>query len=282
MRIVIALCTGALLLAVPAAGTVTLTGGCSGSGRVNSSYISFDLANSGNDTAANMTVVPDFPGLSPYNSVETVAALGPSNSTLLTFYFAAAPYPGGYAGAFFVTYMEGIQTFSATFPCSGMSVGHVAQSRVFVANVTRNPSGTIQALVLNPYASRMNVTVYPFLPLEFNVSPMNQTVSVPALSRSYVTFNMSGRQAKDTSFSAGIGVSYVLNDTHYSMVSIFKLNYQPTLLGAVTPYVPYVIVGVAVLVIVALVVASVVHSHGKKEDGKHEKTVHNDGNTNPQ
>ena len=59
------------------AGTVTLTGSCPN--RVLGGAALFNLTNSGNDTAADVTIVPHIPGAHTASASYSVASLPPSS-----------------------------------------------------------------------------------------------------------------------------------------------------------------------------------------------------------
>ncbi len=240
--------------------TVSLTGSCPLVALSSSSNsIHFNLANTGDGEATNLVVIPSIAGADVSPGSLSVPALGTGNSSM-AFYLSNLSNPGDYVGVFNVKYSQEGYTFFAAFPCL-YYIENASVVEVSILNASLKISGkysdSATVSIFNFGKDRAELSIVPFAPLNFNVTPSMQNMTLGPGSGGNVTFEISelntGGQT-NSSFAVGFYAQYTNGSVHYSTppyVIYFtgeQKNGYPLILVAS---------GAIAAVIVALIVASV-------------------------
>ncbi len=245
-----------MLVQTAYAGTVTLTGTCSGS-VLPGNYIGFSIVNSGNDSAVNMVVTPSLHGLSTYNTSYRIPMLGPGASNAASFFVYNTSYNGSYPDAFYVQYGQGASTFYAVFPCLVGFGSFQQQSNIAITNVTTSQA-SVKVQLQNTGGNTVNVLLYGFAPPQFNLTKQTG-VTIAPMSKANVTLSFTNSQAPGTSYSMAVAASYFDGSAVHSALKYFTVTSgsgsaqqaQPQFDPAET------FIVVAIAVIVALIAISV-------------------------
>ncbi len=257
MKALIAILIILLMAGAASAGTVTLAGTCSQS-TINSSsdYTTFTLSNLGNQTAAQLLVVPSFFGGTPTNASQTIPALGPGQNATLTFRFASLSMPGSYASSYGVSYSQGTSTFFVVFPCMLDFITPVT-SLIRIYNVSQSGSTlSMQVINLGQSAIQANVTVV--LPQSFSTSPPNVTVSIAPSASKKVSFSVSHPSVSGANYGIAASASYAIAGTHYATIQPYTLSFLPSSTtgsaSSLSQYLLYIIIAVVILLLIGLII----------------------------
>jgi len=263
----------ALLFAfsVASAGTVTLSGSCS-TNTINATanYASFYLINSGNETATNLLVVPDFGGASTTNKSVSFQSISPGQEISPRFYFYNFSTPGSYSGSFTVEYAQGQQTFFALFPCV-LSFLNATHSLASITSVNRT-GNVISVSIADLGQSPINANVSLLLPVEFQSYPSNRSVALSSGEMKTVVFTVSYPQISGASYAAAAALSYVQGGMHFSTVQSYTISFAAGQSASSPPvYLPYIFGAVVIIIIVGLIIVSLVRKRKAGERGtKHD------------
>lgn len=264
MKIIFALAALLLLAGIAGAGTVTLTGTCS-SGVINkaTSYATFSLLNSGNQTATNLLVLPKFAGGTALNTSEPLQSISPGQNLTMKFYFNNFSTPGGYAGSFTVAYSQGASSFFALFPCVLDFVNYT--SGIVQVSEINQSGNTISVSLVNLGAVAFNVSVAMLLPPEFYVYPTNQSVALSAGATQKVRFSFTQPTLSQASYAIAASASYDAGGLHYTSIRQSALSFYNGGAGTsqLAQYLPYIIALAVIFLIVFMIAFSMVRK-GKR------------------
>jgi len=255
-----------------AATTVSLTGGClPAQANESTSYIAFNLANTGNGTATNLLVMPMLNGASTYNSVKNLSLIGPGNNATFKFYLHNFSLPGSYAEGFIVQYMQTGVTGFAVFPCM-LNIGQQTTSQVSITRM-RFSNGNLTATIFKLGGTTADVNVSVLAPPDFGISPKMRSISIQPGSFTNTTFRVllpQNTQFVNASYSIAVMLSYTDSGLHYASYSTTVVsqnngggssNFQ---LGNLL----YVAMAAAVIAVIALIIASVIINKRRQSTGK--------------
>ncbi|MEM3202370.1 MAG: hypothetical protein QXY21_01740 [Candidatus Micrarchaeaceae archaeon] len=249
------------IIGISSSTTVTLTGSCSSSIiQINgSNAFLFNLSNSGNGPAQNLTLLTSPYGLSASN-VETLSILQPNTLHSFTFFVKNITYPGTYAVGIYVAYQQGTQTFAVSFPCIIYYKYYSIPLLIKSQNVKIN-GGILSFNVTNIVNYPISATAYFIAPpgIKFNKSIVNFTVSPLNTYHVAVSINESALEGLNMNINVVAIVYYIKNNTHYSLafspVSINLLTIKPS--NTPLNYLLYTSIILIILLIILLIYAFV-------------------------
>ncbi len=250
----------ALLFGSVGAGTVILSGSCTGA--VSNSNLTFILSNSGNDTAANLVLVPYLNGAIVKNDLYSIPSIGENSTVKLDVNFSAAGLPGTYSDYFILGYEQGSgQEFSALFPCLA-SIGKNTVSEVYAsANVTdMGNEQDVNVSIFNngPQALQVNVSLL-LPPALIQSSKPNLSVELTPFMQKTLNFSVK-TPPSGSSYSAAVAVQYALKGEHYAYQSIFVVSGHNAQNSAnIYSYLPFALIIIVIAVVLALLWRMIVH-----------------------
>lgn len=255
MKLAFIAAVAVLLLGSSSALTVTLTGTCRGIYVSNSTeYVEFLLNNSGNGPATNLSFVPTSQGISLSAQQSALPVLYPGNSSATRLDVTNATYNGTYAFGMYVSYLQGGQTFVVTFPCL-VSRGKPSAQFAYISNMSIS-NGRLSTEITSIYGKGLPVTLYFIVPPTFTISPKSTTVYMNGSSVEDVNSSVDEGKAFNGQVTLTGVVSYVIANRSYA--SIYTLPVSLSQSGGAGIDMTWVVLGAAVALIAALIVASVV------------------------
>lgn len=255
------------LFGVMHAGTVILTGTCGQTPiSENHSYNSFSLLNSGNETATDLILVPDFSVGNPVNLSESIPAITPGQNITEDFYFRNLSMPGSYAGSYGLSYTQGASSFFTTFPCIiNVIRPTVSLIRILSINVS---GGTLTISLANVGESPISANVSLILPQSFHSIPQNLTVSMSPSETTNVSFAISHPKLSNVEYPLAAYASFALGGLHYATLGTYTLNLYAKQ-GIFSPqYLIFEVLALVMVIMISLIAFSIFRKRNKK--GKHE------------
>ncbi len=205
------------------AGTVSLTGTCTHA--LGSNTVAFGLANSGNDSAYSVHVLPSVEGAELANYTYYLGTVGPKHSVSTYVNLTNVTAIGTYADYFTVEYQQGSQVFVALFPCL-LDFKVPADSNIILSyNITyAGDEDTIAITALNAGGSAINATLYPVLPPAFLfVSDSSAHVHMEPLMSSVARFTVKP-EGSGAAYSGAVASSYSTSGIHYASLSTLVIS----------------------------------------------------------
>ncbi len=237
-----------IFLGVAYAGTVTLTGTCTYLQR--QGMINFTIANSGNDTAYSMAVIPFIKNARADPAYYTIRSLGPGQSNESDISLGNITMDGSYVDYFLVGYQQGSQSFFSVFPCM-VNFGRTAVSLVQIigANVTSSQGAyNITAEMINEGHGPIDANVTIILPPTFAfANGSSRVLELAPLKIGYVKFGLEG-QGGIVSVQGVISAQYIEGNESYSAMRVISI--VPNVLHTS----PLIIEMAPILIIVVLVI----------------------------
>ena len=267
--IIFAVLLVALLNLSGATTTVSLTGGCTHNlVNGNNSYITFNLANTGNGTATNLLVVPQLSGAYTYNSIENLSLIGPGRNASFNFYLYNLSLPGSYAEGFIVQYVQTGVTGFAAFPCL-LNIGQQTLNQASITG-TKFVNGKLTVTVFDLSQAPLSINLSILAPPTFNITPKVRTINVQPGSFANATFNVSilqNTQFVNASYAVAAMLSYATSGVHYASFSTTLINQstsnnQGFQLGSLM----YILLIAVIIVIIILIIASLLVKRHKPHE----------------
>ena len=239
------------LTQVSHAGTVVLTGTCSGN-LAPGNVLNFALFNNGTDTAYSLLVSPIIQNASPAENTYSISSLPPRVSITTHIGLLNITGRGSYVSALILNYQQGQQTFTALFPCiinfsnstnstlrifhsSQVNSSNIAKIEVNVTNGSNNNLSTIVSMFVPPTFTNLSSSSYLIALKPFQTKSLFFTYALPLGQVNYTT---------------AIAASYVFGGLHYaSLATLAVSNYiPPTKANSQN----YLFIGVIVIVVLLL------------------------------
>lgn len=251
----------ALLFGSTQAGTVILSGTCTGA--VSNNNFTFTLANSGNDSAVNLVLVPYLSGAIAKNSVYNLPSIGENSTTEFEVNFSRSGLEGTYSDYFILGYEQGSgQEFSALFPCLA-SVGKRTISEVYATtNVTNK--GKVQEVNVSlfnngPQVLQADVSLL-LPPAIAQSSQTNLSITLTPFAQKSLNFSVKTPPSGE-SYSAAVGIQYVSGGEHYASQSIFVVSGQNAAGSTDTySYLPFALIIIVILAVLAFMTRRIIHN----------------------
>jgi hypothetical protein len=225
----------------------------------------FNLSNSGNDSAYQLTIVPHIPTARTAYAAYNLGVLPPRSVGRFNMTLASAAGRGTYAGRFDVTYQQGTDYFTAVFPCL-FSFRNATSSSVYLTpNVTDEENGTVlvRVSILNGGASEVDANVSLILPPSISaVSGGNTTLDLSPDIKTNVSFYVS-TPSSQASYAAAVVASYESGGLGYASLSTFIISSgksQPVNFGTATLWAALVVI----VVLLVLLIRSYLRKRGKR------------------
>ncbi len=256
----------ALVLQLSSASTVTLTGGCP-SYIINSSnsYIAFNVTNTGNGAASDLTMSISFQGLSAANSTQVIALVSPNSSYTRKFPLSNVIGLGSYAVNVNATYVQSGSTYGTVFPCI-VHIGSLAGGPlVAVASVKGN---RLYLNVTNNAQQEIQANVVAVVPPGFKVANSTEVVNVPSNGKADVYFDVASPSYTDASFPLTGELSYEYQGYHYAQIASAAIVFGSSGTGGGSGILGIGIVGLALIAIVVVILALIVLSVIFRRKGK--------------
>ncbi len=220
--LIVLLTAGVMIQSGTAATTVSLTGSCySNVLNSTSNTIYFKLVNSGNSAAVNLNVFPSMNGARVINHNIYFQSIKPGN-TSMAFHLNKFSIPGGYVGVINIKYNQGTSTVFSLFPCF-YYIGRQSNVKVSILNTSirnaRKNFENINVSVLNFGTDTIKVIIKPFSPVNFNITPKSQSITVGPGEKVNSSFSVHMTSTADfinASFPIGFYAEYVKDGIHYS------------------------------------------------------------------
>lgn len=248
-----------LFAGMASASTVTLTGSCSSliansSGR----YVNFTLSNTGNGPAANMFLTTNLHGLYSYNT-STLQILNPNQKH--TFIFPIKNpviYQGIYGFGVLVSYTQGIQNFSVSFPCL-VTYANPTKSMLIINVSAQNNKINVSVANTAPYS--MTATIYFINPPGF-ISP--EMVRLNLSKKSSYSFDSVINQSMLSSaeiVNIGIITSYVYDNRSYSSLNLLSFSSSFNSSNSSSPiFYTEILIVAAILTFLSLIIISIIRN----------------------
>jgi hypothetical protein len=263
LKILIGLVALSLLFGIAVSGTVSLTGTCYPQPvSAPSGNATFNLLNTGNESATSILIVPNFNGGSAVNRSVSLSSLSPGQNVTFTFQFDNLSTPGSYAGSYSAAYSQGSQTFFALFPCI-INFGKVTSSLVRITSVYVKGNAANVSLV-NLASAPIIVNVSMMMPEGFSFSPLSRLVYLGPHASNNTMFAVSQPTVSGVSYSAGTSASYTSGGLHYATLLTYTLNFYKAPGLASSPYTVYAIAALIIIVLAGLILLSILR---KKKSG---------------
>lgn len=259
------------------AGTVVLTGTCDQTPiTTNHSYNSFSLLNSGNETATELIVIPDFSVGTPVNISQSIAALTPRQNITENFYFKNLSAPGTYAGAYEVSYSQGASSFFTTFPCT-INLFKSTTSLIRISNINISNSD-LKLSIVNLGRSPIKANVSLILPQSFYSTPPNATVNIGASSAMNISFSISHPKLTNVEYPLSVSISYVSGGLHYATLGIYTLNLYAKQSIFSSQYLIFAIIALIIIILIGLIILSILkkrrrNSRQERQEDTHDQTI---------
>lgn len=248
------------------AGTVTLTGTCVPQ-PANSSSLVFNIANSGNDSTAQMVVNPSVIGANVSSQSVNVGALQPDSNATVETNLTDISEPGTHAVYYTVVYQQGTSIFSSVFPCLVPIRGNTTSSLEMAVNSTLSDSGT-DIVNVTVYNAGQPVTANVFLALPplfsyANASQRSYTLQLAQYQSKNLTFRLSFPSSLRVTYDVGAFATYSYTNMSYASLSVFTVS--PRQSQVQTSQQPLLLYGILALIaiVVVLLVLSVVRRRRK-------------------
>lgn len=246
------------------AGTVILTGTCT---KVpTSNTILFSLQNSGNDTAYSLTLQPVVSNAVVIGNY-SVSKLPPGSEINFTVRLANITARGIYGDYFIVAYEQGVNFFTAAFPCL-LSFGNFNATSQILENAhfsAKNSSlGLLNVTLFNAGRKGINATVSVILPpFVSTIGNSTRAVYLSPFNTTKISFKLDLNEAVGLSFSGAVVASYYLNGLHFASLVVFKGAQPKVLHMPLGSLIVYGAVAVTVL-FVFLIIFVTIRSKAKK------------------
>lgn len=259
-----------------AGNTVTLTGSCNISVlSATSNTINFTLQNSGNSAAGNLQVIPSLDGVNTVNSEFISRDFPPGNETFSFKLDDFSDIPGAYVGLFNVKYKQAGSVIFSTFPCLYyVRSGSISNISITNINLTKTGvySGIAKVHIIDFGHKSINATVYPFGPLNFNITPKSYNITIEPDSIANMTFYINSLQTAsltNSSFILGFYAYYISNGIHYSTFPtdiVFPESVNQGYIGIGF----YIIIGVIIVIAILIVISLFIRKsrRGRTKSGK--------------
>ncbi len=249
----------AMLFGSAEAGTVILSGSCATATSNNS--LTFILSNSGNDTAANLVLVPYLSGATAKSNLYSIPSIGENSTIKFNVSFSPRGLAGTYSDYFVLGYEQGSgQEFSALFPCL-VSIEKDTVSEVYAsANVT--DMGKVQNVNVSifnngPFALQVNVSLL-LPPTLIQNSTQNMSVELTPFMQKTLDFPVK-TPPSGSSYSAAVAVQYALKGEHYAYQTIFVISgHNAQNSASIYSYLPFALMILAIAVVLILLGRTVV------------------------
>lgn len=237
--------------------TVTLNAHCSISQTPSGTQAVFHIANTGNGTAANVTITPQphSVGLSLNPQSTQIGSLHPGTNATASFNVSSYTYPGSYVVGFAAQYTQGPAEITTLYPCT-ITIGQQQQNYVDISYLNYS-RGRIKASFINFASMALPVSIYVMAPYgvfvrgsSFNATlepgvPLNSTFNVTLYPPSGVT---------NATYAVAVSTSYVTNNTSVSGYSTVLVE-QGASKGLSSQWFEYTVIAV-IAALVALILFS--------------------------
>ncbi len=256
------------------AGTVVLTGTCVAQ-PANSSTLTFNIANSGNVSAAQMVINPTVVGANVSSHSIDMGLLSPGSNVTAEVNVTGIQEAGVHAVYYSAVYEQGGSIFSTVFPC--LLPIHASTNSSLEMTVTPELSssgtGTINVTVFNAGAP---VTANVFLALSpaFTYNKGTQSsysVSLAQYQSENLTFSVSFPPSLQLGYGAGAFATYSYGNESYGSLSIFTLavagQQTPPAAAQRTPSLLLYGMVAIIAAVVVLLIYSVARRGRKKKSG---------------
>lgn len=246
------------LMGSVSAGTVTLTGGCTNQ-NISGNTISFNLLNSGNDTAFNLILNATIPHARTTQSVYPLNILGPGANATFEINISNVSERGTSAVQFTLAYQQGTSVFTAVFPCLA-PIKNSTVSHLYVSlNKTSVQSGVVSVRVnlFNAGTDTESANVSLMLPPTFSYksSPVVHVTLAPYKTDN-VTFSLGIPGGSPASYSAAAVASYSKDNLSYTSLVKFVIDTSASSSGSIfSSLILYAALAVAVVVIVLILLS---------------------------
>ena len=211
----------AALPLIPSAGTITLTGTCTGAVS-NQATLWFSLINTGNEGALGLVIQPHLHGFATNSAFYNVGLLAPGKPVNYTMSIYGNVLYGSYPEWFVVTYNQSASQFSAVFPCL-VAVGQPSASAVAI-NSIQQQGNILRATIQNNGALPENLTLYGIAPPSFNITK-EVNMSIQGYQETNVSFAM--RSPNNTgSYTVAVALSYRQGNRSYAALSTYVVSFN--------------------------------------------------------
>jgi hypothetical protein len=263
----------ALIAPLAAASTVTLTGGCP-TYTINSirNYILFNVTNSGDGAASDLSMSVNFPGINSSSSTQTIQNVAPNSSYSRRFYLSSIPGQGSYAVNVNATYAQAGSSYATVFPCI-VYVGSLAGGPlVETASVSGN---RLYINVTNTASQEISANVTAVVPAAFKVSNPTKAIQVAPNGKAGIYFDVVAPSYTDASFPLIGELSYEYGSSHYAQMASAALVFSSG--GAAGSGGGIGLVGWGLVVIVIIILALIAVSIFVRVKGKGGKSQGSEG-----
>ena len=247
--------------------TVSLTGSCPSGQVINSiaNTLIFNLTSTGNYNPKGELYI-NLGGAETINQSVTLTYLKES-SIPIAFPLRNLSSPGEYVGTFDFEYTQANQTLFAIFPCT-YYIKKTDYPSIYITNFSMHKVSAdfdaVKMNITNFGNTSLNVTIYPYYPADFNVSPGSARAQISPKSSISENFTVTPIGTYiNGSFSVGFYAAYAINGLHYS-----TQPYPFTFIETTTKSYDFgsmIIYGVlAVIIIVACMIVVSLYKNRKK------------------
>ena len=252
-----------ILAAAPLASTVTLTGGCPAYPiGANSSYITFNVTNTGDGTAANLTISTGFPGVDSRNSTAIAPEVGPAAGYSHRFFLSSLPGQGSYALNINATYLQDGTRYSTVFPCI-VYVGAIVQGPLVEA--VSVSGGVMLVNITNSADQSVDAQLSVVVPPGFKASDPQRAAMVSAGGSSLLRFQISSPSYTGASFPVTGELSYSYNGIHYAQVASAAIAFGSGATGGGIGLSGWVFIAMIVIILVLIAASLVLNRRGARK-----------------
>ena len=217
-----------LLASLAAAGTLTLSGLCRNP--VDGTSIVFNLSNSNlsNDTAYNIGIQPFISGARSASEGYAVnGLLQPGAGANVSISLSNITARGTYADYFVTTYMQGMDSFTAVFPCL-VSFHNTTVSQIYLTpSVSPGPNGTAKVSVSLFSAANVTANVSLILPPTFLYESARQLrIGLGPYITKNATFYLKLPSSAQVSYGVAAAAQYEEGNLSYARYVSFSISQQ--------------------------------------------------------
>ena len=254
-----------LFVGIAGASTVTLTGSCSNLIASNvGRYINFTLSNSGNGPASDMFLTTNLHGLYSYN-ISTLKTLNPNQEYIFRFPIKNQNvYKGTYGFGVLVSYAQGTQRFSVSFPCL---VSYINSTKSLLVTNASTQGSQINVSVANHAPYPLNATVYFINPQGLlNPEMIRMEISKDGAYRFDSVINQSMLSPSET-IDIGIITSYIHDNVSYSSLNLISFSSSPNASHTQSPiFYTGILIAAIIIFLILLIIISIIRNmkHQKK------------------
>ena len=256
-----------LFVGIAGASTVTLTGSCSDLMASNSGmYINFTLSNTGNGPASDMFLTTNLHGLYSYN-ISTLQTLNPNQEHTFKFPIKNQNvYKGTYGFGVLVSYAQGSQRFSVSFPCL---VSYVNSTKSLLITNASTQNSQINVSVVNTAPYPLNATVYFINPQGLlNPEMIRMAIAKNGAYKFDSVINQSMLSPSET-IDIGIITSYIHDSISYSSLNLITFSSSPSSSHTTNPiFYAWILIAAIIIFLILLIVISIIKNrkHSKKSE----------------